>query len=97
MTTPAVAGGAAPTTTVGRAPGCLPRELPADVVSFTGRDEPMRRLDAWLDRADDPAASTVVTIVGAAGAGKTALAVHWAHRVAARFPRRAAVRQPAGI
>ena len=83
----AVAGGAQPAIVPDRArTEPRPRELPAGVVSFTGRGEPLRQLDAWLDRADDPAASTVVTIVGTAGVGKTALAVHWAHRVAARFP-----------
>jgi DNA-binding SARP family transcriptional activator len=68
----------------------VPRQLPAAVRHFVGRDEEMRALEALLlppagdsDRALAPA---VCVIGGMAGAGKTALAVHWAHRVADRFP-----------
>lgn len=60
----------------------VPRQLPADLVRFTGRDEHLRALDASLS------SSTVVitSIAGVAGVGKTALAVHWAHRVSESFP-----------
>ena len=57
--------------------GGTPRELPPDVYGFTGRDEEMAALDA---------AGPVVAVSGTGGVGKTALAVHWAHRVADRFP-----------
>jgi hypothetical protein len=50
---------------------------------FTGRDEQLRQLDALL--ADETAAS-ITTIDGMAGVGKTALALHWAHRSAEKFP-----------
>ncbi|GHH76464.1 AfsR/SARP family transcriptional regulator [Promicromonospora soli] len=66
-----------------------PAQLPLDVAGFTGRDDDLRRLDALLpDVSNDPATRTVVitAIRGTAGVGKTALAVHWAHRVADRFP-----------
>jgi DNA-binding SARP family transcriptional activator/tetratricopeptide (TPR) repeat protein len=54
-------------------------ELPADVADFTGRDGELRRLH------DLPSGTTVVTITGTAGVGKTALAVHWGHRIAGGF------------
>ncbi len=63
--------------------GTVPRELPADVPGFTGRAEALRALDEML--LAESAAGPVV-IAGTAGVGKTALAVHWAHRVTDRFP-----------
>ena len=59
-------------------------QLPADLPSFSGRAEDLAALDASLapDR-DDP---RVLAVVGPGGIGKTALAVHWAHRVRDRFP-----------
>ena len=64
----------------------LPRQLPADVFGFTGRDAYLADLDAFLDRSDHTNAVKVTAISGTAGVGKTALAVHWAHRIADRFP-----------
>ncbi|WP_189332849.1 AfsR/SARP family transcriptional regulator [Actinoplanes ianthinogenes] len=63
-----------------------PRQLPADVFGFTGRESYLAGLDAFLDRADPAGALRITAIAGTAGVGKTALAVHWAHRVAGRFP-----------
>ena len=63
-----------------------PRELPADVYAFTGRDEAMAELDKILDTAGRGPAVVISAVSGTAGVGKTALAVHWAHRVAGRFP-----------
>ena len=60
------------------------RTLPRDVAAFTGR---YRELAELVDAA--AGASTVVSICaigGMAGTGKTALAVHAAHRLAALFP-----------
>jgi DNA-binding SARP family transcriptional activator/DNA-binding XRE family transcriptional regulator len=64
-----------------------PAQLPADVAGFTGRAGHLEQLDALLPAAGEPAATAVVVtvIVGMAGVGKTALAIHWAHRVAGRF------------
>jgi tetratricopeptide (TPR) repeat protein/transcriptional regulator with XRE-family HTH domain len=69
------------------APARVPRQLPADVAGFTGRMRQLRQLDALL--AGDggvPTAVVISAIAGSAGVGKTALAVHWAHQVADRFP-----------
>jgi DNA-binding SARP family transcriptional activator/tetratricopeptide (TPR) repeat protein len=65
-----------------------PAQLPAAAAVFVGRGEHLRELDALL--ADPvhpgPAAVVIAVIAGAAGVGKTALAVQWAHRVGDRFP-----------
>ncbi len=163
----AVLAGDAPARVRRRGP-VLPAQLPADVADFTGRTDPLRRLDAHLPAGlpetsgagtapgvgtasgasgvgsaagasgvgtacgvgvasgasglgtasgasglrtasglgtasgvgsavgvgtaagaaggPDPAAVVVVLLTGPAGAGKSALAVHWAHRVRRRFP-----------
>ncbi|HEU4426091.1 MAG TPA: BTAD domain-containing putative transcriptional regulator [Pilimelia sp.] len=66
----------------------VPAQLPADVAHFTDRRGPLAELDTMLPGAGDRHPSVVVisTIAGTAGVGKTALAVHWAHQVADRFP-----------
>jgi DNA-binding SARP family transcriptional activator/tetratricopeptide (TPR) repeat protein len=64
----------------------VPRQLPADVSSFTGRSAQLDQLDTLLDRDDAGKTVVISAIGGTAGVGKTALAVHWAHRVADRFP-----------
>jgi DNA-binding SARP family transcriptional activator/Tfp pilus assembly protein PilF len=69
-------------------PAPVPRQLPAPVTYFTGRAWELKALDGLLDQAAAEMAGTVVisAIGGTAGVGKTALAVHWAHQIAARFP-----------
>lgn len=68
--------------------GLVPAQLPASVGSFTGRADELAELDRCLAEArPDQATAVVVTaIAGTAGVGKTALAVHWAHRVRHHFP-----------
>ncbi|MBV1850258.1 AfsR/SARP family transcriptional regulator [Catellatospora tritici] len=63
----------------------VPAQLPADLPVFTGRAADLRRLDALVP-ADGATGTVISTIAGTAGVGKTSLAVHWAHRVADRFP-----------
>ncbi|GAA4965711.1 DNA-binding SARP family transcriptional activator [Nonomuraea thailandensis] len=63
-----------------------PMQLPADIVSFSGREEHVKHLDALLPDDGAPPVATLVAIAGTAGIGKTTLAVHWAHRVRDRFP-----------
>jgi tetratricopeptide (TPR) repeat protein len=64
-----------------------PRQLPAAVRLFTGRQTELDEL-ARLPGESDAFTGTVVisAIDGMAGIGKTALAVHAAHRLAERFP-----------
>ncbi|THV43434.1 AfsR/SARP family transcriptional regulator [Glycomyces buryatensis] len=61
-----------------------PSTLPPTTARFTGRDEQIRALDQALDASASAAGSAVISGMG--GVGKTTLAVHWAHRVAAEFP-----------
>ncbi|GIJ56463.1 tetratricopeptide repeat protein [Virgisporangium aurantiacum] len=61
----------------------VPEQLPPDLEIVTGRGEQLRWLDTLVCRSTAP---RVAVISGPAGIGKTALAVHWAHRVAAHFP-----------
>lgn len=71
------------------APARLPAlaQLPPDVRGFAGRTDELRRLDEIAAGAgDQPTAIVIAAVAGTAGVGKTALAVHWAHRVAGRFP-----------
>jgi DNA-binding SARP family transcriptional activator/tetratricopeptide (TPR) repeat protein len=66
----------------------VPRQLPAAVSGFTGRGAELAALTRMLDDGSPESPGTVVisAIGGTAGVGKTALALHWAHQVAARFP-----------
>lgn len=64
-----------------------PAQLPADVPGFIGRKGALGQLDALLAEGGDSASTVVISAIGGcAGIGKTALAVHWAHRVRDRFP-----------
>lgn len=54
-----------------------PRQLPPDLATFAGRETDVARLAA--------SEAPVLVISGTGGVGKTALAVHWAHRNAGRF------------
>ncbi|TDF46436.1 CHAT domain-containing protein [Streptomyces sp. WAC05374] len=80
--------------TSGASAACLPgptvfdrlgpaRMLPRDVPTFTGREDEVAQL---VEVVDTPGEPSVCLVHGMPGAGKTALAVHTAHRVADRFP-----------
>jgi tetratricopeptide (TPR) repeat protein/transcriptional regulator with XRE-family HTH domain len=63
------------------------RTLPRDIGSFTGREAELSELLAMLaEAAEGRGVVGIHAIDGMAGAGKTALAVHAAHRLAGRFP-----------
>ena len=65
----------------------VPRELPAGVRHFTGRARELATLTGLLDQYGGQTPGMVISAIGGtAGVGKTAVAVHWAHQVADRFP-----------
>jgi tetratricopeptide (TPR) repeat protein/transcriptional regulator with XRE-family HTH domain len=64
----------------------VPRQLPAAVSHFTGRMAELEMLTGLLSEPDGLEAVVVSALTGTAGVGKTAVAVHWAHQVADRFP-----------
>jgi len=65
----------------------VPRQLPPAVAPFAGRAATLATLTSLLPGPTDTGATVVISAIGGtAGVGKTALAVHWAHQVADRFP-----------
>jgi DNA-binding SARP family transcriptional activator/tetratricopeptide (TPR) repeat protein len=69
----------------------LPRlaQLPTDIADFTGRATEVRHLCDMLTRHDTASgtgAVRIAVVAGAAGLGKTTLAVHAAHQVRDLFP-----------
>jgi len=83
-----LAGDPEPAATIPAVPAPVrPRQLPAPLPAFIGRDRELAQLDAFLANAGDPPTAPVIAILcGTAGVGKTTLAVRWAHAVAATFP-----------
>jgi DNA-binding SARP family transcriptional activator/Tfp pilus assembly protein PilF len=65
-----------------------PRQLPAAVGCFTGREAELAMMTGLLSRRSGACAPAMVisAIGGTAGVGKTALAIQWAHQVAGEFP-----------
>lgn len=61
----------------------VPAELPMDVADFTGRADELDRIGRVLAK---PGQVRMVAINGPGGIGKSALAVHAAHRLTAEFP-----------
>jgi DNA-binding SARP family transcriptional activator/Tfp pilus assembly protein PilF len=90
----AVTGSAAPGTAAGGEglagmPMPHPAQLPADIGDFTGREAQVRLLSDMLVQGagtSSPGAVRIAVVAGAAGLGKTTLAVHAAHQVSEHFP-----------
>ena len=80
----AARGPAGPAETAAGGVAAATRTLPRDVASFTGRHEELRELVDAATGADRVV--SIYAIGGMAGVGKTAFAVHAAHRLAERFP-----------
>jgi DNA-binding SARP family transcriptional activator len=68
-------------------PSTAPRQLPATVRHFTGRQAELDELIRLVGEADAPGGTVLISAIdGMAGVGKTALAVHVACRLAEKFP-----------
>ena len=100
LAVPSAPGGAAPAAAEAGARGVVPRQLPAGAGFFAGREAELKQLDELLNQAGPiggedgeeigpggPGGTVMISaMAGMAGVGKTALAVHWARKVAHRFP-----------
>jgi len=70
----------------------VPRQLPSGIRFFASREAELAELDAiagfgpTADTTADAGAVVIAAISGMAGVGKTALAIEWATKIAARFP-----------
>jgi DNA-binding SARP family transcriptional activator/tetratricopeptide (TPR) repeat protein len=67
----------------------VPRQLPADTPHFAGRAEHLRQLIAAMGAASGASGAVVISAIdGMGGVGKSALAIHGAHRLsdAGGFP-----------
>ncbi len=65
----------------------VPRQLPAALYSFAGRERELRAMSLALERAAAPPGTMAITVIeGTAGVGKSTLAVTWARQMADRFP-----------
>lgn len=73
-----------PTQLEGPTDRLVPRQLPLAIRDFTGRAAHLAALDALLP--GDGGTVVISAVDGAAGIGKTTLALHWAHRVQHQFP-----------
>jgi DNA-binding SARP family transcriptional activator len=84
---PGLAPSRTPRTTVSQ-PSSPPAvfQLPPDIRGFVGRAELVDEIAGLITTNDPQEQTQVVTLSGRAGVGKTALAVHLAHRLTYDFP-----------
>ncbi|PSL57093.1 DNA-binding SARP family transcriptional activator [Saccharothrix carnea] len=84
---PSLAAAPTRTTRTAAAPQpVVPRQLPAALASFVGREDALQELDDHLNATATTGPVGIVSIVGTGGMGKTSLALHWAHQHTGRFP-----------
>jgi DNA-binding SARP family transcriptional activator/tetratricopeptide (TPR) repeat protein len=84
-----LAAEAPPGSLAGAAAPARPEQLPAGIADFTGRQAQTACLYSALtgqEVANGPGAVRVAVVAGAAGTGKTTLALHVAHQVRELFP-----------
>jgi DNA-binding SARP family transcriptional activator len=67
-------------------PAAVPRQLPSPAANFVGRTAELDHLTALLEAGTARRGTVIALVTGAAGVGKTTLALRWAHQVAASFP-----------
>lgn len=67
-------------------PSAAPRQLPPAVVGFTGREAQVAAAEAVLRKTGDFGGVPIVSFSGSPGVGKSALAIHLAHRVRDCYP-----------
>jgi tetratricopeptide (TPR) repeat protein len=68
-------------------PSAVLRTLPRDTAAFIGRTDELDRLMAAIERTEAPdGVIGIYAVDGMAGIGKTAFALHAAHRLSSRFP-----------
>jgi hypothetical protein len=77
-------GQAAGSGEAGGGSGPVPAQLPHDVPGFAGREAELAELAHYVESRTE--SGVISTISGAAGIGKTALAIRFGHRVADHFP-----------
>lgn len=62
-----------------------PRQLPPPPHAFVNRHSEIARIDSAMSSGESQGGATIVVLTGMGGVGKTACALHWAHRNAERF------------
>jgi tetratricopeptide (TPR) repeat protein/transcriptional regulator with XRE-family HTH domain len=67
-------------------PAFRPAQLPPDIAEFTGRAEQVDWVTGFLGGTEGPRPVKVAAVTGAGGLGKSALALHVAHRLSGVFP-----------
>ncbi len=63
-----------------------PFQLPRSVADFTGRDTELTQIYEALAQSGESGTVVISALAGMAGVGKSALAIHAAHQMKARFP-----------